>query len=159
MSIIKNWQELVELRKKFKEENKKVVFTNGCFDLIHAGHVDYLLKTKAMGDVLIVGINSDLSDRSIKGEKRPILGEAERAFIISNLKPVDYVTLFDEDTPLKLIETLIPDILVKGADWNIDKIAGKDIVVSNGGEVKTIEFVNDQSTSKIIAAILKKYNS
>ena len=159
MSIIKNWQELVELRKSFKQENKKVVFTNGCFDIIHAGHIDYLLKSKMMGDILIVGINSDLSVRNIKGTKRPILMEDERTFIISNLKPVDYVTLFDDDTPQKLIETLIPDILVKGADWSIEKIVGKDIVISNGGEVKTIKFVNDQSTSKIIETILKKYNS
>ncbi len=158
MSIVKSRTEILEIRKKLKEGNKKVVFTNGCFDIIHAGHVDYLTKSKAMGDILIVGINSDISIRSIKGDKRPILGENERALIISSLKPVDFVTLFDEDTPKNLIETLIPDILVKGADWPIDKIVGKDVVVSNGGEVKTIEFVNNQSTSKIIETILKKYN-
>ena len=159
MSIIKNWRELVELREQLKNENKKVVFTNGCFDIIHGGHVDYLTKSKSLGDVLIVGLNSDISVRSIKGVKRPILGEDERAFIISSLKPVDYVTLFDEDTPQKLIEAVIPDILVKGADWQLDNIVGSDIVVSNGGEVKTIEFVNNQSTSKIIDSILKKYNN
>ena len=159
MSNIKNIDELVEIRKNLKAENKKVVFTNGCFDIIHAGHVDYLTKSKALGDILIVGVNSDFSVRKIKGEKRPILSERERAYIISNIKPVDYVTLFDEDTPGKLIETLVPDILVKGADWAIENIVGRDIVVANGGEVKTIEFVNDQSTSKIIKTVLERYKS
>ncbi len=157
MNVIKDWRELTELRERLKRQNKKVVFTNGCFDIIHAGHVDYLIKSKSFGDVLIVGLNSDDSVRRIKGDKRPVLGQEERLFIISNLKPVDYVTLFDEDTPLKLIETIIPDILVKGADWDIDKIVGKDVVFSHGGEVKNVEFVNDQSTSKIIDSILKKY--
>ncbi len=159
MSNIKNIDELVEIRKNLKAENKKVVFTNGCFDIIHAGHVDYLTKSKALGDILIVGVNSDFSVRKIKGEKRPILSERERSYIISNIKPVDYVTLFDEDTPGKLIETLVPDILVKGADWAIENIVGRDIVVANGGEVKTIEFVNDQSTSKIIKTVLERYKS
>ena len=159
MSNIKNIDELVEIRKNLKAENKTVVFTNGCFDIIHAGHVDYLTKSKALGDILIVGVNSDFSVRKIKGEKRPILSERERSYIISNIKPVDYVTLFDEDTPGKLIETLVPDILVKGADWAIENIVGRDIVVANGGEVKTIEFVNDQSTSKIIKTVLERYKS
>lgn len=159
MSIIKNRNELAALRNNFKKEDKKVVFTNGCFDIIHSGHVDYLTKSKSFGDILIVGINSDASVHRIKGEKRPILGEEERAFIISSLKPVDYVTIFEEDTPLKLIETLVPDILIKGADWAIDKIVGREIVVSNGGEVKTIKFVNNQSTTKIIDSILDKYGS
>ena len=159
MNIIKDWQELKELRNRLKKQNKKVVFTNGCFDIIHAGHIDYLIKSKSFGDALIVGVNSDDSVRRIKGEKRPVLGQEERLFIISNLKPVDFVTLFDEDTPLKLIETILPDILVKGGDWDIDKIVGKDVVISNGGEVKNIKFVNNQSTSKIIDSILKRYNS
>jgi rfaE bifunctional protein nucleotidyltransferase chain/domain len=149
--------ELISLRKNLKEENKKVVFTNGCFDLIHSGHVDYLLKAKQSGDVLIVGLNSDASVRRIKGEKRPILKEEERAFILSNLKSVDYVTLFDEDTPFELINKIIPDILVKGADWSIENIVGRDAVEQNGGEVKTIAFVNDQSTSKIINLITDRY--
>lgn len=145
------------LRMHFKQQNKKVVFTNGVFDLIHAGHVDYLSKAKLLGDILIVGMNTDESVKRIKGDKRPILKQEERAFIISNLKPVDFVVLFDEDTPAKLIEELIPDILVKGADWSIDKIVGKETVEKNGGEVKTIEFVNDQSTSKIIEIIRNRY--
>jgi D-glycero-beta-D-manno-heptose 1-phosphate adenylyltransferase len=157
MNGLKTLEEIKTIRRKLKKENRTVVFTNGCFDLIHAGHVDYLSKARALGDVLIVGLNSDSSVKRIKGDKRPILLENERAFIISNLKPVDYVTVFDEDTPAELIQELIPDILVKGADWSIDKIIGKDIVEANGGEVKTIEFINNQSTTKIIKSILDKY--
>ncbi len=157
MNGIKNREEIILLRQKFKEENKKVVFTNGVFDILHSGHVDYLTKSKALGDILIVGINSDKSVKLIKGNKRPVINERERAYLISSLKPVNYVTLFDEDTPQNLIDDLIPDILVKGADWPLDKIVGKDIVEKNGGKVKTIEFINMQSTSKIIELILERY--
>jgi len=159
MNGLKTLEEIKTIRKKLKDENSKVVFTNGCFDLIHAGHVDYLSKARSLGDILIVGLNSDVSVGRIKGNKRPILLEEERAFILSNLKPVDYVTIFEEDTPEQLIKELIPDILVKGADWPIDKIIGRDIVEANGGEVKTIEFINNQSTSKIIKSILDKFKS
>lgn len=159
MNELKTIDEIKSIRKKLKSENKKVVFTNGCFDLIHAGHVDYLSKAKAMGDILIVGLNSDASIKRIKGDKRPILNEPERSFIISNLKPVDYIVIFEEDTPAKLIEEIIPDILVKGADWSIENIIGREVVEANGGEVKTIEFINDQSTSKIIKSILNKYKN
>lgn len=150
-------EEIAEIRNRLKEENKKVVFTNGCFDILHAGHVDYLTKAKALGDILIVGLNSDASIKKNKGTKRPIINEKERSFILLNLKPVDYVVLFDEETPGDLINTIIPDILIKGGDWPIDKIVGRDIVERNGGEVKTISFVTEQSTSKIIEAILEKY--
>ncbi|HQF41463.1 MAG TPA: D-glycero-beta-D-manno-heptose 1-phosphate adenylyltransferase [Ignavibacteriaceae bacterium] len=157
MSNIKSRKEIKEIRIQLKNSNKKVVFTNGCFDLIHSGHVDYLVKAKEMGDILIVALNTDQSIKRIKGEKRPILKQEERAFIVSNLKPVDYVTFFEEDTPAEIINELIPDILVKGADWSIDKIVGRDIVEANGGEVKTIKFVNDQSTSKIIQLIKERF--
>lgn len=150
--------ELKKIRSKLKAEGKKVVFTNGVFDLIHAGHVDYLSKSKNLGDILIVGLNSDDSVRRIKGDKRPILKQEERAFILTNLKPVDYVILFEEDTPVKLISEIIPDILVKGADWSVDKIAGKEIIEQHGGKVMNIEFVNDQSTSKIINLIVDRYS-
>lgn len=149
--------EILAIRKTLKEEKKKVVFTNGCFDVLHAGHVDYLNKARAAGDVLILGLNSDASVKRIKGAKRPIVNEEERAFILSNLKAVDYVTLFEEDTPQEIIGELIPDILVKGADWAIDKIVGRDIVEANGGEVKTISFVTDQSTTNIIQTIIERY--
>ncbi len=157
MNSIKTLEEMKKIRQQLKNQNKKVIFTNGCFDLIHAGHVDYLSKAKAFGDVMVVGLNSDASVMRIKGSKRPILKEIERSFIISNLKPVDYVVLFDEDTPKMLIEELLPDVLVKGADWEIENIVGKDVVLANGGEVKTIEFVNDQSTSKIIKIIADRF--
>ncbi len=159
MNSIKTWDELIEIRKKLKLDNKKVVFTNGCFDILHSGHVDYLTKAKNFGDVLIVGLNSDVSVRSIKGEKRPILNQHERAAVISNLKAVDYVTLFDEDTPAKLIEAVVPDILVKGGDWPVEKIVGREVVLAHGGEVKSIKFVSNQSTSKIIQVILDRYKN
>ena len=157
MKSVKTLTEMKDIRRQLKDQNKKVVFTNGCFDLIHAGHIDYLSKAKALGDVMVVGLNTDASVRRIKGGNRPILNETERSFIISNIKPVDYVVLFDEDTPKLLIEELLPDILVKGADWEIENIVGKDVVIANGGEVRTIEFVNDQSTSKIIKIIVDRF--
>lgn len=157
MSNIKSRKEIKEIRTQLKKEGKKVVFTNGCFDLIHSGHVDYLIKAREMGDVLILGLNTDSSVKKIKGDKRPILKQDERAFILSNLKPVDYVTFFEEDTPAEIINDLIPDILVKGADWAIDKIVGREVVEANGGEVKTVQFVNDQSTSKIIKIIKERF--
>lgn len=150
--------ELLEIRKTLKQSNQKVVFTNGCFDILHAGHVDYLVKAKECGDVLILGLNSDSSVRNIKGENRPIVTENERAFVLNNLKPVDFVVLFDEPTPHELIEAIIPDILVKGADWNIENIVGRDVVEKNGGEVKTIKFVIEQSTTNIIKKVIDTYN-
>jgi len=150
-------EEMLEIRKELKKENKKVVFTNGCFDILHAGHVDYLNKAKEMGDILILGLNSDSSIKRIKGEKRPIVNENERAFLLSNLKAVDYVVLFNEDTPAEIIDYLIPDILIKGADWAIDKIVGRETVEKNGGEVKTIKFVTNQSTTNIIETILSRF--
>jgi len=157
MSNIKSQAEIIALRESFRKERKKVVFTNGVFDIIHAGHVDYLIKSKAMGDILIVGLNSDASVRNIKGEERPLVPESQRAFVLSNLKPVDYVVIFAEDTPAKLIEKIIPDVLIKGADWEMNNIVGRDVVIKNGGEVKTIRFVNNQSTSNIIKTILERY--
>ncbi|MGE5681181.1 MAG: D-glycero-beta-D-manno-heptose 1-phosphate adenylyltransferase [Bacillota bacterium] len=155
--MIESRVEIIEIRKKLKNEGKKVVFTNGCFDILHAGHVDYLNKARSMGDVLIVGMNSDSSIRRIKGELRPIVPQKERAFLVGNLKAVDYVTFFDEDTPGELISSLIPDVLVKGADWKIDQIVGRDVVEAHGGEVKTIKFVNNQSTTNIIQTVLERY--
>ncbi|NUN08285.1 MAG: D-glycero-beta-D-manno-heptose 1-phosphate adenylyltransferase [Ignavibacteriaceae bacterium] len=152
-------EEIIAVRGRLKNEKKKVVFTNGCFDILHAGHVDYLTKARACGDALIVGLNSDSSVRRIKGEKRPIINEEERAFLLSSLSVVDYVALFDEDTPFEIISDLIPDVLIKGADWAIDKIVGRDIVEANGGAVQTIEFVNSQSTSNIIKTILERYSA
>jgi D-glycero-beta-D-manno-heptose 1-phosphate adenylyltransferase len=158
MTGIISREELKKIRKALKESGKKVVFTNGCFDLIHAGHVDYLSKAKEFGDILIVAVNSDESIRRIKGKTRPITPLSERGFVLSALKAVDYVTPFEEDTPFEIINDLVPDILVKGADWSIENIVGRDTVESNGGEVKTIEFVNNQSTSNIIKIILERFS-
>jgi D-beta-D-heptose 7-phosphate kinase/D-beta-D-heptose 1-phosphate adenosyltransferase len=150
--------DLLIIRNYLKQNNKKVVFTNGCFDILHAGHVDYLTKAKEFGDVLIIGLNSDKSVREIKGEKRPIVTQEERAYILNNLKCVDYVVLFDEPTPKQLIEKIIPDVLIKGGDWAIENIVGRDIVVANGGEVKNIQFITSQSTTNIIKKVLDSYN-
>ena len=150
-------EELVRLRKKFKRENKKVVFTNGCFDILHRGHVEYLMKAKTLGDVLVVGINSDISVKKIKGEKRPIVNLEDRAFILSSLSPVDYVCPFDEDDPLNLITAVVPDVLVKGADWKEDEIIGRDIVERAGGKVAIIRFTPDRSTSSVIKTILERF--
>lgn len=155
--IVTNRDEMIEIRQGIKSQDKKLVFTNGCFDILHSGHVDYLNQARQLGDYLVVGLNSDFSVKNIKGEKRPIINEMERATLLDNLKCVDYVTFFDEDTPARLINSLIPDILVKGADWALDKIVGREVVEANGGEVKTIEFSCNQSTSKIINLIIDRY--
>ena len=155
--IIKSRDEIKEIVKSLKMDGKKIVFTNGCFDIIHAGHVDYLAKARAKGDVLIIGLNSDESVSRIKGKLRPIINQTERAFVLSNLRSVDYLTLFNEDTPIDLISQIIPDILVKGADWSIENIVGSDVVLKNGGSVEPIDFVVEQSTSKIVAKIKESY--
>jgi rfaE bifunctional protein nucleotidyltransferase chain/domain len=139
--------------KKCKEEGKKVVFTNGCFDLVHFGHIDYLEKARACGDVLVMGVNTDESVRRLKGSQRPIVQEFDRARILAAFGFVDAVTLFDDETPLKLIEECLPDVLVKGSDYSIENIVGADVVIENGGEVKTIDFVDGYSTSSTIDKI------
>jgi rfaE bifunctional protein nucleotidyltransferase chain/domain len=156
-NIITDWSELKAVLDALKKEGKKIVFTNGCFDLLHAGHVDYLSEAKKLGDVLVVALNSDASIARIKGETRPIVPFEERAYVMANLKPVDFVTIFEEDTPYELIKTIVPDYLVKGADWKDDEIVGRDVVTANGGEVKRIEFKVTQSTSKIVSSILRKH--
>jgi rfaE bifunctional protein nucleotidyltransferase chain/domain len=138
---------------RWKKEKKKIVFTNGCFDIIHAGHVDYLEKAKALGDVLIVGLNSDDSVRRLKGKDRPVNPQKYRKRVLEGLKAVDLVIIFDEDTPERLIKEIKPDVLVKGGDWKIENIVGADFVQSYGGEVKTIDFVYDISTTKIIKKV------
>ena len=148
--------ELLTFRTQFRTRRQRVVVTNGVFDIIHRGHVEYLTKAKALGDILIVGMNTDASVRRIKGTKRPIVRQDDRAFIVANLLPVDYVCLFEEDTPYELIRAIVPDVLVKGADWDIEKIVGKDIVEAAGGKVMTIEFVHDRSTTNIIERILER---
>jgi rfaE bifunctional protein nucleotidyltransferase chain/domain len=149
--------EAKEVVEQTQQQGKTVVFTNGCFDILHAGHVQYLAKAKALGDVLVVAINSDASVRRIKGEKRPINHQDDRAYILKNLKSVDAVLLFEDETPLHVIETLLPDVLVKGDDWAIEKIVGKDVVEAHGGAVQTISFLDGRSTSGTIEKVVKAY--
>lgn len=127
----------------------KIVFTNGCFDIIHLGHIDYLAKAADLGDKLIIGLNSDKSTRIIKGPNRPITDESSRSIILASFSFVDAVVLFDEETPFELIKSVIPDILVKGADYSIDQIVGADIVVQNGGRVQTLNYLPGYSTTLI----------
>jgi rfaE bifunctional protein nucleotidyltransferase chain/domain len=150
-------EELKKIRADLRKQHKSVVFTNGVFDIIHRGHVEYLQKAKTLGDLLIVGLNSDMSVKRIKGDKRPIVGENDRAIVLSFFSVVDFVCLFEEDTPFNLISEIIPDILVKGADWDLDKIVGRDVVEKNGGKVATIEFVENRSSTNIIETVIDRY--
>ncbi len=154
---IKNLDVLAGIISAEKEKGRRVVFTNGCFDLIHVGHVKYLQKARSLGDLLVLGLNSDASVRRLKGEMRPLIGEAERAHILAALDCVDYVVIFDEDTPLRLIETLKPLVLVKGGDYTPEGVVGKDVVEAYGGRVELVEFVDGRSTTNIIEKILKTY--
>ncbi|WP_276359272.1 D-glycero-beta-D-manno-heptose 1-phosphate adenylyltransferase [Daejeonella sp. H1SJ63] len=129
--------------------DKKIVFTNGCFDLLHLGHVDYLSKAADLGDKLVIGLNSDASTAALKGSGRPITDEKSRSILLAALSFVDAVILFDESTPIELIRWVRPDVLVKGADYTIDQVIGADLVLKSGGEVKTIEFLPGYSTSLI----------
>lgn len=137
----------------WKTAGKKVVFTNGCFDLIHYGHLHYLAEAAALGDRLIVGLNSDESVRRLKGDQRPIKDETNRSFLLASLACVDAVVLFPEDTPLKLIDLIRPDVLVKGGDWQPHQIVGSDIVLGDGGTVSSLAFVAGHSTSSLIEKI------
>lgn len=136
-------------------KNKKIVFTNGCFDILHSGHVAYLNDAKSQGEILIVGLNSDLSVKRLKGETRPINNEIDRKFVLENLKAVDFVFIFEDDTPLGLIEAVNPKVLVKGGDWKISEIVGSEFVISNGGEVKSLIFKEGYSTTNLISQIKK----
>jgi rfaE bifunctional protein nucleotidyltransferase chain/domain len=142
--------EFKSIREKLRSENKKIVFTNGCFDILHRGHVTYLNQAKSLGDVLIVGVNSDRSVRGLKGEGRPVNNENDRAFILDNLRSVDFVMIFDEDTPYNIIKEIVPEFLVKGGDWKEEDIVGWDIVKKSGGSVMSLNFINDYSTTGII---------
>lgn len=152
---IKSAQVLQKTISRLKSRGKKIVFTNGCFDLLHYGHVKYLADAKKKGDILVVGINSDSSVKRIKGDKRPIINEAARLKTVASLQDVDYAVLFKENTPLKLIKLLKPDVLVKGADWSKNNIVGKDFVESYGGKVSTVKLVKGYSTTLLIKKIKK----
>jgi D-beta-D-heptose 7-phosphate kinase/D-beta-D-heptose 1-phosphate adenosyltransferase len=154
---IKNLDVLAEIISDEKARGKKIVFTNGCFDLLHVGHVKYLQKARSFGDLLILGLNSDASIKRLKGDKRPLIGEEERAHILAALDCIDYVVVFDEDTPLNLIAALKPSILVKGGDYTLDGVVGREIVEAGGGRVELVQFVDGKSTTNIIGKILESY--
>ena len=158
-SKIKNRDVLAALIAQERAKGRQVVFTNGCFDLLHAGHVKYLQAARRLGDLLIMGLNSDASVRRLKGPKRPLIGEEERAHILAALDCIDYVCLFDEDTPLELITALKPQILVKGGDYTPDGVVGKEVVESYGGRVELIPFVDGKSTTNIIEKVLERYSN
>ena len=154
---IKSPNQLKKILGVLKRQGQKIVFTNGCFDILHVGHIRYLSRARKLGDILVVGLNTDRSVRAIKGEKRPIVCENERAEVLSALKAVDYVVLFDEPDPLALIKALKPSILVKGADWPEDKIIGGDVIKRSGGRVVRIPLVPGSSSTNLIEKIIKAY--
>ncbi len=145
--------QLVDFAKNLKRKRKKIVFTNGVFDILHRGHVEYLIKAKSMGDILIVGLNSDISVKRLKGKSRPIQNQIDRAVILLGLEAVDYVTIFSENTPQKIIELITPHVLAKGADYKISEIVGADYVKQHGGIVKKIKLTKGRSSSKIIKLV------
>lgn len=157
-SKILKLSDLVQTLKVLRESGKQIVFTNGCFDILHVGHVRYLAAARSKGDVLVLGLNSDASVKLIKTDDRPIVSQDQRAEVLAGLACVDYITIFDEPDPLALIRTIKPDVLIKGADWKEADIIGSDVVKSYGGLVVRIEVVPGISTSRIIQRILKLYD-
>jgi D-beta-D-heptose 7-phosphate kinase/D-beta-D-heptose 1-phosphate adenosyltransferase len=155
MSKIIDREALIAQRQRCRERGRRVVFTNGCFDLIHPGHVRFLQEARSLGDVLIVAINSDSSTRRLKGPSRPVLNQQERCEVLAALEAVDYVTIFDEPTPRELIAALLPDVLVKGGDWRLDQIVGREEVETAGGKVYSLPYAQGYSTTTIIDRILK----
>ena len=152
MAIIKK-ENLKELLNTLK--NKKIVFTNGCFDILHIGHAKYLKESKKFGDILIVGLNSDSSVKRLKGESRPINNEQDRAMLLDELKSVDYVVIFEEDSPVNLLEIIKPDIYTKGSDYTVETLPEAPVVLKNGGQIEFISFVEGKSTTGIVKNILK----
>jgi len=149
--------ELCRLLARARQRGQRVVFTNGCFDLLHPGHVSYLEEARELGDLLVVGLNADVSVRRLKGERRPILPENARARLLAALAAVDYVVIFSEATPYHLIELIQPDVLVKGGDWAPETIVGHEVVEARGGKVLSLPFIGGYSTSMIIEEILERY--
>ncbi|WP_076668561.1 D-glycero-beta-D-manno-heptose 1-phosphate adenylyltransferase [Pontibacter indicus] len=150
---ILSWSDLQEQVQAWQKQGQKIVFTNGCFDILHLGHVDYLEKARQLGDKLVLGLNTDASISRIKGPSRPLQDEMSRARVMASLLFVDAVVFFDEDTPLELIKAVQPDILVKGDDYSIENIVGQDVVTARGGEVKTVPLVKGYSTTNVVKKI------
>ncbi len=156
---VKKLPELEKIIQRLQKSGKRIVFTNGCFDILHYGHVKYLEDAKKKGDILIVAINSDASIRKIKGDRRPLVPQEDRSRTIAALQSVDFVTVFGEDTPLKTIRALCPDVLIKGADWKNKDIVGADIVRKKGGTVSTIKLEKGRSTTNLIHKIIERYRT
>jgi rfaE bifunctional protein nucleotidyltransferase chain/domain len=154
---IKTLNGIVQLRPGLREFKKRLVFTNGCFDILHVGHVRYLNHARSLGDLLVVAVNSDRSIREIKGNSRPIVPEQERAEVLAALACVDYVFIFDDPTPKQVIDAIVPDVLVKGADWAIAEIVGRDTVEKSGGMVLNVPLVEGSSTTDIIKKVLERF--
>jgi rfaE bifunctional protein nucleotidyltransferase chain/domain len=156
--IIKDFITVRRIRLELRAQSMKIVFTNGCFDLLHRGHMDLLEKAKALGDVLILGLNTDESIRRIKGPKRPLVPLEDRAYILSKMAPIDLIVPFGEDTPERIIDCVIPDILVKGSDWKDRKIVGRETVEEAGGQVITIDLVPGLSTTNLIKIVTDRFS-
>jgi len=156
LKLDKLLSEISKRKEMLPRKPPRVVFTNGCFDILHVGHARYLKDAKALGDILVVGVNADSSVKRLKGPERPIQTENDRAELIASLGSVDFVTLFEEDTPRELIEKIAPDVLVKGGDWPVDKIEGSKFVLARGGEVKSLPFHPGHSTTSLIERIDKR---
>jgi rfaE bifunctional protein nucleotidyltransferase chain/domain len=157
MDKILGFEEIKACCKQYKTAGKIIVFTNGCFDILHAGHVKYLTRAAGFGDILVLGLNSDRSVKTIKGEKRPVIGQDHRACVLSALFCVDHVVLFDEPDPRRLIEAVCPDVLVKGADWRENEILGGDFVRQSGGRIERVDLEPGISTTRIIQRIGELY--
>lgn len=159
MGKVLSLEDLRAAREELRREGKTLVFTNGCFDIVHRGHVEILRRAKALGDVLAVGVNSDDSVRRLKGKRRPIVPQDDRAAVVAALESVDFVTVFGEDTPGRVIEALSPDVLVKGADYRLDEIVGRDTVESAGGRVVRVDLYGDYSTEQMFRRIADLYGN
>jgi rfaE bifunctional protein nucleotidyltransferase chain/domain len=154
---LKSLDEIVMIQSRLRAAGKKLVFTNGCFDILHVGHVRYLSQARALGDALVIGLNTDSSVRQLKGEGRPVVPELERAEVLAALASVDYVFLFGDPTPQRVIEAIVPDVLVKGADWSPSEIVGSEVVEAAGGKVCNLPLVEHASTSDIIKTVLERF--
>jgi len=150
---------LLKIRARLRKQGKKVVFTNGCFDLIHGGHIELFRKAKSLGDVLIVALNTDASVRKIKGPQRPVFPLAERFEVLGAIDYIDFLTSFAEETPRKIIAALLPDVLVKGGDWGPDEVVGREEVEAAGGRVVIVPYLRGHSSSAIIKKIIKTFSS
>jgi D-beta-D-heptose 7-phosphate kinase / D-beta-D-heptose 1-phosphate adenosyltransferase len=157
VDVTVTWEEALKWREQMRAQSRTVVFTNGCFDILHAGHVLLLQIALNYGNALILGLNSDASVRSIKGDNRPVVPEQDRARVMASVRTVNRVTLFDQDTPLELIEMLKPDVIVKGGDWKPEDVVGKDVVEAYGGRVEIVPTVEGRSTTNVIDEVVKRY--